>query len=131
MLCVVDVGQGSQVVDGAVDVTDPVHRVVQEAGHAAAGALMRRVEGQGDEALLGEPLRVEAGGLFLDSAAGVDDHDGGVGPVAVEVGGDEDVSRHGDVAVLELDTLHRAPSGDGSGKVAWIERGPADVTGWH
>ena len=128
---VVDVGQGGQVVDGAVDVTDAVHRVVQEAGHAAAGTLIRRVEGQGDEALIGEPLCVDARGLLLDPAAGVHDDDGGVGAVGIEVGGDEDVARHGDVAVLELDGLHRGPPGDGCREIAGIEGGSAGVTGWR
>ena len=116
---VVDVGQGRQVVHGAVDVTDAVHGVVQEAGHAAAGALIRRVEGQGDEALIGEPLRIDAGGLLLDSTTGVHDHDGGVGAVGVEVGGDEDVARHGDVAVLEFDGLHRGPPGNRCREITW------------
>ena len=72
-----------------------------------------------------------AGGLLLDAAAGVDDHDRRVGAVAVEVGGDEDVARHGDVAVLELDGLHRGPPGDGCREITGIERGAAGATGWH
>ena len=65
--------------------------VVQEAGHATALTLVGRVEGQGDEPLIGEALCVDAGGLLLDPTAGVHDDDRGVGAVAVEVGGDEDV----------------------------------------
>jgi hypothetical protein len=39
------------------------------------------VEGQGYEALLGQVPRVQAGGLFLDAAAGVADDDGRRGPM--------------------------------------------------
>ena len=58
--------------------TDALHRIVDEAGHAAAGALMGRIERQGDEAFLGELLRIETGSLLLDAAARVNDHDGRV-----------------------------------------------------
>jgi hypothetical protein len=53
-----------------------VRGVFQAARRAAASALVGGVEGQGYEALLGQVPRVQAGGLFLDAAAGVADDDG-------------------------------------------------------
>ena len=69
-------GPGGEERDGGLEVLDAVGRVFQAARLAAAFALVGGVEGQGDEALLGQLPRVQAGGLFLDAAAGVADDDG-------------------------------------------------------
>lgn len=59
--------------------------VFEVAGLAAALPLVGGVEGEGDEALAGQLGGVEAGGLFLDAASGVDGHDRRVRPVPGEV----------------------------------------------
>src|SRR5206468_3477183 len=47
--------------------------VLQSVRLSSALALVGGVEGERDEAAVGQALRVEAGGLFLDAATGVPD----------------------------------------------------------
>jgi hypothetical protein len=120
--------------DGGLDVLDPVGRVLQAARTAAALSLVGGVEGQGDEALLGQALGVQAGGLFLHAAAGVADDDRRARPgeavaVGVEVAGDldagavePDVRAHGG-ALLFL--FHCRGGADGCGvRCRALRRGP-------
>jgi hypothetical protein len=52
-----------------------MRRVFQAAWLALALALVGGVEGEGDEALLGQASRVQACGLFLHAASGMPDDD--------------------------------------------------------
>lgn len=71
----VDVVTSSEERDRGLDVLDPVDWVLQAARLALALALVGGVEREGDEALLGQAKRVQAGGLLLHTAAGVTDDD--------------------------------------------------------
>lgn len=53
---------------------------------AGAFALIGRVEGQGDEAVLSEPGRVDAADLFLDAAARCRKHESGIATGLIEIG---------------------------------------------
>jgi transcriptional regulator with XRE-family HTH domain len=73
----VGLGPGGEVGTGGLEVLDPVRGVFEPAGLAAALPLVSGVESEGNETLLGQPARVEAGGLLLDAAAGMPDDDAG------------------------------------------------------
>lgn len=74
-------------VDRAADVLDAVAGDLEQARLAAALAVVGGVVGQSDDALLGQLLRVQAGGLLLHAAERVRRDDGGVLPGLVEAGG--------------------------------------------
>ena len=59
---------------GGLEILDPVCRVFQTARFAFALALVGGIEGESDEPLPGQALRVQAGGLLLHAAARVTDH---------------------------------------------------------
>ena len=81
--------------DGGLDVLDAVGWILQPAGLAAALALVGRVVGERDEALVRQAPSVEAGGLLLDAAARVADDERRTWTVCrtvgnVEVAGERD-----------------------------------------
>ena len=98
----VDVVAVGQIIHGGAEVLRVNVRRGHVAGLSAAFARERGVEGEGQEATLGQGLGVEAGCLFLDSAEGAADGDGG--QLARGVLGDVEVGGKGDaVAVVEGD----------------------------
>ena len=98
--CRVDIVAGGQVVYGGAEVLGVDVRRGHAAGLSAALAGKRRVEGEGQEAALGQCLRIQARGLLLDGAERSADGNGrewARGPFGlVEVGGQRDA-----VAVAE------------------------------
>jgi hypothetical protein len=60
-----------KIVDYSRYVGDSGIGVFKKVGHAARFALVGGVEGNSNEALLGESLRISAGGLFLDTTCGM------------------------------------------------------------
>ena len=97
----VNLSTGSKKRDRGLDVLSTLGRVLKVARLTTAGALVRRVKGEGDEASLAKQLCVEAGRLFLDAAKGVADDDGGT--AALVGSGDEDVSGNVDALAGERD----------------------------
>ena len=91
----VNAREAADYVAGAVDVLNPVRGLIRVARHALAVALIRRVEGKGDVAGLGQLLRVQARDLLLDAAVRVrNDYSGVFFVVGLVIpGGDVDV-RH-------------------------------------
>jgi hypothetical protein len=88
----IDLGPGGEVGDGGLEVLDPVRGVFEPAWLAADLPLVSGVESEGNETLLGQPARVEPGGLLLDAAAGMPDDDAGTRTLhtGVEVPGQGD-----------------------------------------
>lgn len=74
-------------IGGGADVFDAVLRFVGVARCAAACALVGGVKGDGQIALFGKFLRVQACHLLFHAAVGVRHHDGRVFFVGVKIGG--------------------------------------------
>jgi hypothetical protein len=98
----VDLRQGGEVGDSCFEVLNPVRGVFEAAGVAAALPLVSSVEGEGDEALFGEPARVESGGLLLDTAARMPDDNARTRAARGTAGGVE-VAGQGDPCAIEGD----------------------------
>lgn len=98
----VDVVAGTEIRDGGLEVLHAPAGVLQAARQAAGLALVRGVEGEGDEAALRHPPRVRAGGLFLHARAGVADHERGPWTRRRYVGGVE-VTDERDAGAVEGD----------------------------
>jgi hypothetical protein len=71
----IDIGERGQIVDRGADILDPCIGVFELPRLAAALALIRSVEGERDEAELGELAGIQAGGLLLHATGGVGAHD--------------------------------------------------------
>src|SRR5262249_40138858 len=79
-------------------------------------------EGQRDEALLRQKIRIEARHLLLHPAAWMHGHDGRVCPSLVEVRRQIEIARHVDAAILERHALHERLPFDRSRTVPEIKR---------
>ena len=63
---------------------------------------MGGVKCEGDKPLLGQPLRIEASGLFLHATAGMDAEDRGIPAGLVEALRKIEVARHRELPCLKL-----------------------------
>ncbi|KFG01603.1 hypothetical protein IQ62_05490 [Streptomyces scabiei] len=113
-----DVLLGAEVADGALDVLGSLDGVLQEMGFAFTRALVGGLEGEGDEAVLGQSPGVEPGGLLLHPTPRVDDHDrgqrvsgAGVGHVQV-TGRRQAVADEGDIRPHRFTRLLRLQHGN-------------------
>lgn len=109
----IDKGERIQIVDGVADILDAVPGHFRGVRLSAALAGVGGVESERHEAAPGEEEGVEAGGLFLHAAGGMDGEDRGIFFRGIEIRREEQVAREDDVVAPQERDLPHSDAGAG------------------
>ena len=105
----VHVAQRRQKIDRTINIANALHRIIEQARHPFAFALMRGVKSQRHEPLLRQLLRVQPGSLFLNAAAWVNDNNSSILRPMTEAFRKIEATGKLQAAIVEVNLLRVSP----------------------